>query len=974
MGRQEGMSMVSGRIEGHISPQAVESKSQEKKVLLEQGLSSALPDKRRCFACNETSHSLDQCMIKEKLVTVPQLFGHATKFPFYIIQPSEQAVEKEKFYHHCLLIASNISNLDLGKVKDELQRFWKLSTDWELIRDCRKNFLASFSSEDDITCCLKHPEMQTYLDDKEVKFCVTRWTEGNEESVDLIRQWFLVSGVPRIYRNWKELFQVASAFGVLIDVDEESLDAGDKEPIRLKIALQSLDGAPLSHRFVFEWSSRMVSFTSEDKVRSTKQQNKELEELNSKNKTDGFTKEFFEEKRNNVIEMPPEMLNKGTNSENSHSSRTEAPRGNHVLVTGDCSAKEHKELNTAQTGTLLEEPKCIEKLRSDAQTKENKISAPADTTTNSNIKTEDTPKAEGRQSTGGSSISMTGQEYFKGIPKPPITKVYNRKGKKQPANEALNKIPPNKMDKRIVPESSSYDTRIGASTVCNMLGFKSCSQKEYSKELNVAETALAGEGPKLVEELGAYGEKKYNSGAPAAATINSKKKQTSAPTSKTEGAQLNDGHTKGVGMVEMVPGIQLHEKQYASKINARLAENSKEFRTDNDIFDSFCQMGLQENLLKGIYQYGLEKPSAVHKRGIVPFCKALDVIQQALFGTTVTLSCGVLQRLDYESTECQALVLVPTCDLAQDTKKVIEALGQFLGVKADACIGGKGARVDQQILLSRVHVVVGTPDRILDMLQKQTPCRGHIRMLVLDEADELLTGGFKDKTWNIIQVLQPKIQVGLFSGTFSEEALKIGHRFMNKPVIIIVPRDEELKGIGMKQFYVKIEKEELKVEKLCDLFDTMAVTQSIIFVNTKRNVKLLMEKFRGKGYTVSASHGGMNQHARDTAIQEFRSGSSRIIIATDLRGSNVVEVPVVINYDLPTKPVKYIRRVQQCGQSGRKGVAISFITRTDERVFFDIKRFCNNQLDKLPSNVADLLMGYGEQKQNFCPKGIHPSS
>ncbi|KAL6604613.1 hypothetical protein ACP70R_043040 [Stipagrostis hirtigluma subsp. patula] len=883
MGRQEDMNMVSGRIEGHISPQAMESKSQEKKVVLEQGLSTALPDKRRCFACNETSHSLDQCMIKEKLVTVPQLFGHATKFPFYMIQPSEQAVEKEKFYHHCLLIASNISNLDLGKVKHELQRFWKFSTDWELIRDCRKNFLASFSSEDDITCRLKHPEMQTYLDDKEVKFTVTRWTEGNEESVDLIRQWFLVCGVPRIYRNWKELFQVASAFGVLIDVDEESLDAGDKEPIRLKIALQSLDGAPFSHRFVFGWSSRMVSFTGEDKVKSMKQQKKEMEELHGKNQIDGFTKES-EDKINNVIEMAPEMLNKGTNSQSSHNSRTVAPIGNHVLDTGDCSDREHKkELSTVQTGTLLEEPKCIEELRPDAQTK-NKISAPADTTTNSNKRTEDTPKPEGRQSIGGSSISMTGQEYFKGY-----TKASYHKGIQQ---------------KRM------------------RLGFKNTSEKEYSKELNVAETALVGEGPKWEEELGAYGEKKDNSGAPAAVKINSKKKQISAATSKTEGAQVINGHTKGVGIVEMVPGVQLHEKQYASKLMH--AQNSKEFRTDNDICDSFSQMGLQENLLREYINMRSLRQSI--KEELSPFCKALDVIQQALFGTTVTLSCGVLQRLDYESTECQALVLVPTCDLAQETKKVIEALGQFLGVKADAC---------------------------------------HIRMLVLDEADELLTGGFKDKTWNIIQVLQPKIQVGLFSGTFSEEALKIGHQFMDKPVIIIVPRDEELNGIGMKQFYVKIEKEELKVEKLCDLFDTMAVTQSIIFVNTKRNVKLLVEKFRGKGYTVSASHGGMNQHARDTAIQEFRSGSSRIIIATDLRGSNVVEVPVVINYDLPTKPVKYIRRVQQCGQSGRKGVVISFITRTDERVFFDIKRFCNNQLEKLPSNVAHLLMGYGEQKQNF---------
>jgi translation initiation factor 4A len=206
--------------------------------------SVVVSDKKKCFACNETSHSLDQCRIKYKLVSVAQLFGHATRFPFFTIQPSEEAVDKEKFYHHCLLITSNISNLDPTKVKDELQKSWKLSSDWELRRECRKNFVASFDSENDLISCLKNPMMETYLDGEEVKFTVTRWTDG--ESVELNRQWFSVRGVPRIYRNWKELYQVASAFGVLIGVDEESLEFGDTEPIRLKIALRNFDDAPLS--------------------------------------------------------------------------------------------------------------------------------------------------------------------------------------------------------------------------------------------------------------------------------------------------------------------------------------------------------------------------------------------------------------------------------------------------------------------------------------------------------------------------------------------------------------------------------------------------------------------------------------------------------------------------------------------------------------------------------------------------------
>lgn len=176
---------------------------------------------------------------------------------------------------------------------------------------------------------------------------------------------------------------------------------------------------------------------------------------------------------------------------------------------------------------------------------------------------------------------------------------------------------------------------------------------------------------------------------------------------------------------------------------------------------------------------------------------------------------------------------------------------------------------------------------------------------------------------------------------------------MNKPMKVMVPKDEELEGISIKQFYVGVEKEESKFDKLCGLFDTMAVTRSIIFVNARRKVKALAEKIRGRGYTVSASHGGMDQHVRDVAIQDLQSGSSRVLITTDLRGADALQVPVVINYDLPTQPVQYLRHVRR---SGGHGVAISFVARADERVLSDIQRFCNTRIGELPSNVADLLL------------------
>lgn len=964
--------MVSERTaEEQISPQAVESKSREKKAAPEQELTTTVSDRKKCFACKETSHTLDQCRIKEKLVTVAQLFGRSTGSPFYMIQPSEEAVEKEKFYHRRLLIRSNISNLDLGKVKVELNKFWKLTSDWEIRREDRQNFLASFNSEDDLISCLKPPEMETFMDGKEVKFTVARWKEGHEENLDLIREWFLVYGVPKIYRNWKELYQVASAVGVLIAVDEESLEGGDKEPIRLRIVLRNLVGAPFSDHFVFGWSSRLVTFTIEDKVQRIERQRKELEEWNGEDHLDGFNKKY-EDKRNKGIEIPPETLNKGMNSEcSSYNTGIVASTGNHILDFECCSDKEHKkEMKTTETAILLEEPKFIEELRVDVEIQENNISAPAVTTTNSKKTTEDSPKAEGVQSISGSSTGMIGG-LFKGIQKPPIKNVYGRRKNQMQKGSMEQQIASKKPNEGMNPESSSHATRIAASTGHNMSDSKSCLEKEHVKELKMSETALVGEGPKSIEEFGEDGENKDNNvGAPAATAINSKKKQTTEDTVKAEGVQSFSGsstcmvrgtQTKGADMTGksgMGPGgIEFDARQHVSKMNAQLTQNSKEFSTYNEIYESFSEMGLQENLLRGIYAYGLEKPSIVHQRGIAPLCKGLDVIQQSLSGTIVTLSCGVLQKLDYGSTECQALVLVPTRDLAQETEKVVGALGHFLGVKAHACFGGNSVREDQQILSSRVQVVVGTPGRILDMLRRRALCPDHIRMFVLDEADEILTGGFKDQIYDIIQLLPTKIQVGVFSATMSHEALEICRKFMNKPLMIIVPRDEELQGISIKQFYVKVEKEESKLDKLCDLFDTMAVTQSIIFVNNRRKVKSLTEKMRGKEYTVSASHGGMDQHTRDSVVQEFRSGSSRVLITTDLRGTDVLHVPVVINYDLPTQPVQHLRHVLRSGQPGRKGVAISFVTRAraDERVLSDIQRFCNSQIGKLPSNVADLL-------------------
>ena len=253
-------------------------------------------------------------------------------------------------------------------------------------------------------------------------------------------------------------------------------------------------------------------------------------------------------------------------------------------------------------------------------------------------------------------------------------------------------------------------------------------------------------------------------------------------------------------------------------------------------------------------------------------------------------------------------------------------------------------------------MVVGTPGRVFDMLRRRSLLPDYIKMFVLDEADEMLSRGFKDQIYDIFRQLPPKLQVGIFSATLPPEALDITRKFMNKPVRILVKRDE-LTLEGIKQFYVNVEKEEWKLDTLCDLYDTMSITQSVIFANTRRKVDWLTEKMRERDHTVSATHGDMDQNTRDVIMREFRSGSSRVLITTDLlaRGIDVQQVSLVINFDLPTQPENYLHRIGRSGRFGRKGVAINFVTEEDQHMLADIQKFYNTVIEELPNNVADLI-------------------
>jgi len=376
------------------------------------------------------------------------------------------------------------------------------------------------------------------------------------------------------------------------------------------------------------------------------------------------------------------------------------------------------------------------------------------------------------------------------------------------------------------------------------------------------------------------------------------------------------------------------------------------------VVDSFDDLELQEGLLRGIYSYGFEKPSAIQQRAIRPVLDGRDTIGQAQSGTgkTATFVIGSLQRIDFGAKNCQALILAPTRELAQQIHKVVLALGDYLKVRCHACIGGTSVRDDIDRLREGQHVVVGTPGRVYDMISKRHLRIDDLLTFVCDEADEMLSRGFKDQIYDIFKTMPPNVQVCLFSATMPPEILDMTTKFMRDAVRILVKKDE-LTLEGIRQFYVAIEKEERKLDTLCDLYETLTITQAIIYCNTRRKVDFLADQMTKRDFTVSTMHADLDQKERDLIMREFRSGSSRVLISTDLlaRGIDVQQVSLVINFDLPQNMENYLHRIGRSGRFGRKGVAINFVTNSDVRTMKDIEKYYHTQIEEMPMDIADMI-------------------
>jgi translation initiation factor 4A len=312
--------------------------------------------------------------------------------------------------------------------------------------------------------------------------------------------------------------------------------------------------------------------------------------------------------------------------------------------------------------------------------------------------------------------------------------------------------------------------------------------------------------------------------------------------------------------------------------------------------------------------------------------------------------------LDVSNRECQALVLAPTRELAQQIVKVITAIGDFMNIRVHGCVGGTAVREDIRTLQDGVHIVVGTPGRVGDMINRRALRLDSVQLFVLDEADEMLSRGFKEQIYDVFKYMPEHVQSAIFSATMPLDVLEVTQKFMRDPVRILVKKDQ-LTLEGIKQFFIAIDREEWKFDTLCDLYQTLTITQAIIYCNTRRKVDWLTEKMIGKDFTVSSMHGDLDQRERETILAEFRSGSSRVLITTDLlaRGIDVQQVSLVINYDMPSNRESYIHRIGRSGRFGRKGVAVNFIVKSDVKYMRDIEQFYDTQIEEMPENIADLL-------------------
>jgi len=376
-------------------------------------------------------------------------------------------------------------------------------------------------------------------------------------------------------------------------------------------------------------------------------------------------------------------------------------------------------------------------------------------------------------------------------------------------------------------------------------------------------------------------------------------------------------------------------------------------------FETWDAIELNRSLLRGIYALGFETPSPIQQQSILPIVQGKDVLAQAQSGTgkTGAFAISTIQRCSDEELTPQAIILAPTRELASQINSVVQSLCRQTKFKTQLLVGGTSVDRDMRDMRENCpQIFVGCPGRVLDFLQRGALDNTHLRMIVLDEADEILSQGFRDQLQRIFQFMSEATQVVMFSATIPPELHDVVDKIMRDPVKILV-KNELMTLEGISQFYISFPSEHDKLAALKDLYESISVSQSIIYCNSVRRVVELYDAMRQDNFPVCCIHSDMERDHRSQAYQEFKSGKYRVLISSNVtaRGIDVQQVSIVVNYDIPTCVHSYLHRIGRSGRWGRKGVGINFVTKYDIDKMRAIEKHYATEIKEMPANFTTLL-------------------
>jgi len=403
--------------------------------------------------------------------------------------------------------------------------------------------------------------------------------------------------------------------------------------------------------------------------------------------------------------------------------------------------------------------------------------------------------------------------------------------------------------------------------------------------------------------------------------------------------------------------MDIETGQYKETVE-NIDRNSK-VEEENPLIQRWDQLNIPDDLLRGIYGYGFENPSEIQKKSIPPMTEGHDIIAQAQsgMGKTGSFTIGTLSRIDLTKNAVQALILSPTHELVRQTASVVKALGSMMQIRVKTLTGGTSIQTDRDELNDKEscpHVIVGSAGRVYDMIYRKYLSTSDIRVFVLDEADEMLSRGFKEQIYNIFQMLPSTVQVALFTATLPENILELSTKFMRNPVNITM-KAEELTLECIKQYYIALHNDNMKFDVLKDLFSMISVSQCIIYCNSVQRVSELYRAMTDEGFSVCAIHSSMTTDERAKEFANFRSGGFRVMISSNVtaRGIDIQHVSTVINFDIPKCQFTYLHRIGRSGRWGRKGMSINFVTKQDIHLMRKIEGYYGIKIEELPSNFSD---------------------